>query len=74
MNNIQQVTYDYIVSEYHRGRPESFSDANSFDLYTIHMLREITELEVSLETKEVADKFSSYVKDNNLKMHNNRND
>ena len=34
MNSVQQVTYDYIVSEYHRGRPEGFSDANSFDLYT----------------------------------------
>lgn len=72
MNNIQQVTYDYMVSEYHRGRPESFSDANSFDLYTIHMMREITELEISSETKEVADNFSAYVKDNNLKMHKDK--
>ena len=53
MNSVQQVTYDYIVSEYHRGRPEGFSDANSFDLYTIHMMREITQLDVSQETKEV---------------------
>ena len=72
MNNIQQVTYDYMVSEYHRERPESFSDANSFDLYTIHMMREITELEISPETKEVADNFSAYVKDNNLKMHKDK--
>ena len=74
MNSVQQVTYDYMVSEYHRGRPEDFREANSFDLYTIHMMREITELEVSQETKEVADNFSNYVKEHNIKMHKDRDE
>ncbi len=74
MNTVQQVTYDYIVSEYHRGRPEGFSDANSFDLYTIHMMREIAQLDVSQETKEVADNFSNYVKEYNIQMHKDRDD
>tara|TARA_A100001201_G_C4080025_1_gene198601 strand:- start:69 stop:299 length:231 start_codon:yes stop_codon:yes gene_type:complete len=74
MNSVQQVTYDYMVSEYHRGRPEDFSEANSFDLFTIHMMREITELEVSQETKEVADNFSNYVKEYNIQMHKDRDD
>ncbi len=74
MNSVQQVTYDYMVSEYHRGRPEDFREANSFDLYTIHMMREITELEVSQETKQVADNFSNYVKEHNIKMHKDRDE
>ena len=74
MNSVQQVTYDYIVSEYHRGRPEGFSDANSFDLYTIHMMREITQLDVSQETKEVGNNFITYVKEYNIQMHKDRNE
>ncbi len=74
MNSVQQVTYDYIVSEYHRGRPEGFSDANSFDLYTIHMMREISLLDVSQETKEVAHNFIDYVKEHNIQMHKDRDE
>ena len=74
MNSVQQVTYNYMVSEYHRGRPHEFREANSFDLYTIHMMREITQLEVSQETKEVADNFSNYVKEHNINMHKDRDE
>ncbi len=74
MNDVQQITYDYIVSEYHRGRPTEFKEANGFDLYTIHMMREIMQLGGSQETIEVADTFSAYVKEKNLELHRDRNE
>ena len=53
MNDIQQSTLDYMVDQYDVGRPKPFKEANHFDLYTIHMMREIMNMEPSDETKEV---------------------
>jgi hypothetical protein len=38
------------------------------------MMREIAQLDVSQETKEVADNFSNYVKEYNIQMHKDRDD
>tara|TARA_R110000851_G_scaffold220200_1_gene372942 strand:- start:129 stop:353 length:225 start_codon:yes stop_codon:yes gene_type:complete len=70
MNEIQQTTYDFMVSEYNNGRPDEFKEANSFDLFSIHMMREIINLNPSEETREVALKFTEFVKENNKALHN----
>jgi|TARA_R110000824_G_scaffold17706_3_gene71312 phage anti-repressor protein len=73
MNDIQQSTLDYMVDQYDVGRPKPFKEANHFDLYTIHMMREIMNMEPSDETKEVAQAFIGYVTQSNLTLHNLHN-
>ena len=70
MNEIQQTTYDFMVNEYNKGRPDVFKEANTFDLFSIHMMREIINLNPSEETREVALKFTEFVKENNKALHN----
>ena len=73
MNDIQQSTFDYMVEQYGVGRPKAFKEAYHFDLFTIHMMREIMNLEASDETHEVAQAFSEYVTQSNLILHNLHN-
>ena len=74
MNEIQQTTYDFMVNEYNNGRPDEFKGANTFDLFSIHMMREIVQLDVSQETKEVGNNFITYVKEYNIQMHKDRDE
>ena len=69
MNEIQQTTYEFMVNEYNNGRPDEFKGANTFDLFSIHMMREIINLNPSNETREVALKFIDFVKQNNKILH-----
>ena len=69
MNEIQKTTYEFMVNEYNNGRPDEFKGANTFDLLSIHMMREIINLNPSDETREVALEFIDFVKKNNKILH-----
>tara|TARA_R110001583_G_scaffold37547_7_gene122228 strand:- start:2490 stop:2723 length:234 start_codon:yes stop_codon:yes gene_type:complete len=69
MNEIQKTTYEFMVNEYNNGRPDEFKGANTFDLFSIHMMREIINLNPSDETREVALEFIDFVKKNNKILH-----
>lgn len=58
-----------MVNEYNNGRPDEFKGANTFDLFSIHMMREIINLNPSDETREVALEFIDFVKKNNKILH-----
>ena len=65
MNEIQKTTYEFMVNEYNNGRPDEFKGANTFDLFSIHMMREIIYARalnpVRLNTREVALEFIDFV-------------
>ena len=69
MNEIQKTTYEFMVNEYNNGRPDEFKGANTFDLFSIHMMREIINLNPSDETREAALEFIDFVKKNNKILH-----